>query len=116
MDKIVIEGIAVDAVLGFLEEEKGAAQRLLISLSLTVDFSKIVASDDLVDGIDYVEVVACVREQVAEYRGLSLEKLADSLARFLKNRFTAEAVDLSVSKPRYCQALQLEAVRIDVQR
>ena len=69
MGKIKLEGIEVMVRIGLLEEEQFAPQDLSVSLELSYDFSTIRKSDEITDGIDYREIVGCVRQFSNVYDG-----------------------------------------------
>jgi dihydroneopterin aldolase len=115
MGKIKLEGIEVMVRIGLLEEEQFAPQDLYVSLELTYDFSSIRKSDEITDGIDYREIVGCVREFSNAYDGKTLERFADLLAVELKEKFVVHKVRLSVDKPRYVKKLGLRDIRVEVE-
>ena len=116
MGKIQLEGIEVMARIGLLEEEQFAPQDLYVSLELTYDFSPIRESDEISQGVDYREVISCVREFSNAYDGKTLERYADLLAVELKEKFAVHKVRLSVDKPRYVKKLGLRDIRVEVER
>jgi 7,8-dihydroneopterin aldolase/epimerase/oxygenase len=116
MGKIKLEGIEVMARIGLLEEEQFAPQDLYVSLELSYDFSPIRESDEITDGIDYREVISCVREFSNAYDGKTLERFAHLLAVELKEKFSVSKVRLSVDKPRYVKKLGLRDIRVEVER
>ena len=69
MGKIQLEGIEVMARIGLLEEEQFAPQDLYVSLELSYDFSPGRESDEISQGVDYRDVISCVREFSNAYEG-----------------------------------------------
>lgn len=116
MGKIKLEGIEVMVRIGLLEEEQFAPQDLSVSLELSYDFSTIRKSDEITDGIDYREIVGCVRQFSNVYDGKTLERFAHLLAIELKEKFSFSKVRLSVDKPRYVKKLGLREIRVEVER
>lgn len=115
MGKIQLEGIEVMARIGLLEEEQFAPQDLYVSLELSYDFSPIRESDEISHGVDYREVISCVREFSNAYDGKTLERFAHLLAVQLKEKFSVSKVRLSVDKPRYVKKLGLRDIRVEVE-
>jgi dihydroneopterin aldolase len=62
MDKVLIEGLRVNAVIGVFEWERQIEQPVLIDLVMTVDTRAAAISDDIQDAVNY----ALVAEQVAD--------------------------------------------------
>ena len=56
MDKIRMEGIAVNAIIGTLPHERRRRQRLLIDVELGLDLKAAAERDDLALSVDYSEV------------------------------------------------------------
>ena len=115
MGNVRLEGIEVMARIGLLEEELHAPQDLRVSVDLRYDFARIRDSDDLADGIDYREVIACVKTFASAYDGKTLERFAHLLASKLKKEFPAEKAKVSVDKPRYTKKLGLREIRVSVE-
>ena len=115
MGKIQLEGIEVMARIGLLEEEQFAPQDLYVSLELSYDFSPIRESDEISHGVDYREVISCVREFSNAYDGKTLERFAHLLAVELKENVSVSKVRLSVDKPRYVKKLGLRDIRVEIE-
>ncbi len=116
MDKLILKGIQARTVIGIHAEEKLAEQGVTVSLVLHANFSDVIETDGLEAGTDYVDVVEFVRSFCRQHRGNTLEKLADELARRIKEKFGAAKVELTVDKPRYTGKLEMEAIQFHVQR
>ncbi len=116
MGSIHLEGIEVVARIGLLEEEQHAPQDLYVTVDLTYDFAKVRESDDLAEGIDYRDVIACVKKFASTYDGKMLERFAHLMAEKLKAEFPVEKVRLAVDKPRYTRKLGLREIRVQVER
>ncbi|SVC96798.1 uncharacterized protein METZ01_LOCUS349652 [marine metagenome] len=116
MGSIHLEGIEVVARIGLLEEEQHAPQDLYVTVDLAYDFAKVRESDDLAEGIDYREVIACVKKFASTYDGKMLERFAHLMAEKLKEEFPVEKVRLAVDKPRYTRKLGLREIRVQVER
>jgi len=115
MGRIHLEGIEVMARIGLLEEEQHAPQDLYVTVDLTYDFSKVRKTDELEDGIDYREIIDCVKNFASDYHGKMLERFAHLMARKLKDSFPLEKLKLSVEKPRYTKKLGLREISVSVE-
>ena len=116
MNQIILEGIKVESLIGYLQEEKEKPQTLYINLILDCDFTKIQKTDSLQDTLDYVEIISYVRQFCTHYQGNSLEKMADCLANEIKKFFSVHKVSLTIEKPRYLEALEIKKLAIYVER
>ena len=114
--RLILEDIETRTRIGIHAEEKVAEQGIRISLQMEGDFAEVIGSDDLAGGVDYVHIIEAVREYCGEHRGNTLEHLAHHLAEHLKQKFRADAIDLTLDKPRYTGKLELSAIRFHVRR
>ena len=65
MGLITVEGIRVFAYHGHLPEEAALGGRFIVSVWITVDTSEVEKTDALNDTVDYVKIIAIVKEQMA---------------------------------------------------
>ena len=100
MDKIILRGLPVDCVIGTLPSERISPQRLSFDLTLSGDFSRAGATDDLNDAVDYTAVERAVLDYAAGTRFQLLERLAYACADRLLERFPLlSSVTLRIRKP-----------------
>ncbi len=98
MSKITIADLEVFYCVGLSEAERAKAQRLLISVDMSVDFSSAAVSDRIEKTIDYQTVV---NELLKFGDGRSwklLEKLATNVADRVFSEFKPQAVLVEVKK------------------
>ena len=97
--RILVEGLEVQADIGFHEFEVGAPQRLLVSVEVWLDDVEPPAGDDPRFAWDY----DYVREQVIELAGARRYNLQETLAHAIYLRFAAmrgvRALRVRTSKP-----------------
>lgn len=100
MDKIILRGLPVDCVIGTLPSERVSPQRLYFDLTLSGDFSRAGATDDLNDAVDYTAVERVVRDYAAGTKFQLLERLAYACAdRLLESFPLLRSVTLKIRKP-----------------
>ena len=83
MDKVCIQDIQTEAVIGVYEFEQEAPQPLIIDLELTTDFSAAFRSDDLNDALDYDDITQQVRAFCEDSCYALLEALAGGIIELL---------------------------------
>lgn len=114
MDKIFIKGLALEAVIGIYEHEKGIKQPLKVDLEFHVDTTIAAESDLIHDTVDYDLVAQYVAEIVSASTSELLEALAEQVATSLLKRFKTTQVVCTLYKP---QALNnAETVGITIKR
>lgn len=99
MDKIFLQDLRVDAVIGIWEWERRIKQTVSIDLELATDAKRAAATDSIDDALDYKGIAKRLIEIVETSRFQLVETLAETLARTVVTEFDVAWVKLSVSKP-----------------
>ena len=114
MDRILLEGLRFDCIIGINDWERVAKQPVIIDLTLYADLSAAATSDDVEDTINYRTVSHNVRDFVEASNFNLVEKLADGVARVCLSDERVMRVDVRLRKPG---ALRLgRSVGLDITR
>jgi dihydroneopterin aldolase len=98
-DLIRVADLEVFAHIGVPDVERREAQRLLISLELSVDsFSHAAGTDNLAWTINYAEVVEHVKNITTRRSRKLLETLAEELATDLLKAFQINKISIEIKK------------------
>lgn len=97
MDCIFIEDLRVEAWVGIYGRERAAPQTLEISLTFGVPDAA-AAQDDIRATIDYAEVIARLRRELAERHFNLLEALGEFVVGLMLGEFGAPWVKISIAK------------------
>ncbi len=81
MDKVIIKDLRVTGIIGIYDYERTTPQEMLINLTLFTDIRKAAASDDIADCVDYEKVANKVKARAGTSKRLTVEALAEDLAR-----------------------------------
>ena len=100
MDRLRVEGLRVDAIIGVHRHERENPQPVIIDLEFMVDISRAAGSDRINDALDYSQVAQYTAEFVAGSSFQLIEALAEELAQRLLRDFPVSWVRLCVNKPR----------------
>ena len=115
MDRVFIENLRLDCVIGVTEEERRQAQKVIVDLSLLLDLRRPAASGRIGDTVDYREARRAVSEFVSAGEFLLLESLADGIATLALERFDVRRVSVRVRKEKYssqpCIGIEIERER-----
>ena len=99
MDKVFIEGLEIEALIGIYDWERRIVQPLRFDLEMAFDNRVPAASDDIADTLDY----KAVSKRLVEFVGQSgfglVETLAERCAALVLEEFAADRVWLKLSKP-----------------
>ena len=115
-DKVLINDLTVDAILGILPEERVQAQRVVISLTIFTDTQPAAKSQNIADTVNYAELSSQAAQLTVEGEYLLIESLVEDLAALTLDHPTAKAVTVRVEKPQAVSAAGSVGVEIYRQR
>lgn len=99
MDKIIITGLEISAIIGVLPEERMHSQLLVLDMVLFMDLEQAGKSDDIGQTVDYGEVADEIRSCIEKGRFQLIESAARAAA-FRCLQFDAvREVTVTVKKP-----------------
>jgi dihydroneopterin aldolase len=98
-DRVIIEDLRMDVLIGVNEWEQSVKQTLLVSLELSCDIKKAAATDQIVDAVDYTAIVNRVMAFSSAQHFQLMETLAERLAQLLLAEYAIDHVKIYVRKP-----------------
>ncbi|WP_106477440.1 dihydroneopterin aldolase [Phytohalomonas tamaricis] len=113
MDTVLIEGLAVEAVIGVYEWEKRIRQHLLIDLALGWDIRAAAAKDDLDATLNYAAISERIRDYCTANSFELVETFAERICELLRNEFAVPWVRLTLKKPGAVANASFVGVRIE---
>ena len=116
MDKVFIQGLEVETIIGVHAWEKRMPRPLILDLQFGVDTKPAAASDRVRDALDYQAVKDAVTLFVEKERVDLLETLAERLARKLFEEFPLDSIQLRITKPGAVVGVKAVGVEIERQR
>jgi dihydroneopterin aldolase len=114
-DFIFIDEMRVEAHVGVYAREKAAPQILDISLTFGVP-DEAAREDDLAKTIDYAEVIARVRTELAGRHFNLLEAIGEYVIGLMLDEFHAPWVKISVAKVGVARGVKRVGVQIERSR
>lgn len=99
MDRVFIEGLEVDTVIGAYDWERSIRQCLRLDLSFAWDNRPAAAGDDLSKALDYAALSARIQAFAQEAQFLLVETFAERLAETLMSEFHIPWLRLKLTKP-----------------
>lgn len=99
MDRVFIDGLEVDTVIGAYDWERGIRQCLRLDLSFAWDNRPAAAGDDLSKALDYASVSARIQAFAEQAQFQLVETFAERLAEALMSEFAITWMRLKVTKP-----------------
>ncbi len=98
-DRILIDAIQCEALIGVHDWERGAKRPIVVDLDLACDLADAAASDDLEDTVDYFDLVRRVQVVCAASGYKLIEALAGEIARTCLASPRVRGVKVTVRKP-----------------
>ncbi len=100
MDRIRLEGIQLGIRVGITAEERERPQPCRLDLVLKTDLRQAGQSGDFEKTVDYVSILACVKEICTKQPFTLLEEIAHQTCQALLRHFSVKEVKLRISKTR----------------
>ncbi|MEZ0471405.1 dihydroneopterin aldolase [Luteimonas salinilitoris] len=99
MDKVFIEALEIETVIGIYDWERRIRQPLLFDLEMGFDNRVPAASDDIADTLNYKAVSKRLIEYVSQSEFGLVETLAERCAQIVLDEFGVDWLRLKLSKP-----------------
>lgn len=116
MDKVFIEALEIEALIGIYDWERRIRQPLLFDLEMSFDNRKPASTDDIVDTLDYKAVSKRLIEYVSASSFGLVETLAERCAEIVLAEFAVSHVRLKLSKPGAVRGARAVGVIIERSR
>lgn len=113
VDRVLIEGLTVETVIGVYDWERTIHQRLELDLELATDIRPAAADDDLTHTLDYAAICEAIAGFAAASRFGLVETFAERLAAHLREAFGISGLRLTVRKPGAVAAARAVGVSIE---
>ena len=99
MDRILIEALSVDTVIGVYDWERSIQQSLSLDLVLATDIRSAAATDDLRLTLDYAAICQRIQQFADAHQFALVETFAERLTECLRAEFPITWLRLTVRKP-----------------
>lgn len=99
MDKIYLNDLKIDTIIGVFDWEREIKQTLQFDLEMDWDIAKAAESDDLDDTLDYGTIAKHLVALVEASRYALIETLAEKVCEMLLAKFPMPKVTLTLTKP-----------------
>ena len=99
-DKVLINDLTIDAILGILPSERVQTQPVVITITVFTDTKPAATSKNIADTLNYAELASQATQLTTEGEYLLIESLVEDLAAMTLSQPTAKAVTVSVEKPQ----------------
>ncbi len=112
-DRILLEGIEIPAALGVSAAERKMRRPVTLDIEVERDLRRAGQSDRIGDTLHYGRIFDVVEDVAANREHKLVEALAERIARAVLAAFEADAIEVTVRKPKpIAGVLQHAGVRI----
>jgi len=114
MDKVFIKDLLVRGIIGIREWEREKEQDILINVTIYTDTIRAAETDDINDCVDYSALAKKVQTHAETAQRLTVEALANDLARICLEENLVKKVVVRVEKPgavRFAKSVGVEVER-----
>lgn len=116
MDKVFIEALEIECVIGIYDWERKIRQPVVLDIEMAFDNTIPAASDDIADTLDYKAVSKRLIQFVSESEFGLVETLAERCAGIIIGEFGVPQVRLKLSKPGAVRGSRAVGVIIERRR
>jgi dihydroneopterin aldolase len=113
MDKVFIEALEIEALIGIYDWERRIRQPLLFDIEMAFDNRIPAASDAIADTLNYKAVSKRVVDYVSQSDFGLVETLAERVAAIILEEFGVRHVKLKLSKPGAVRGARAVGVMIE---
>ena len=113
MDKVFIEGLQIDALIGIYDWERRIRQPLVFDIEMAFDNRVPAATDAIDDTLNYKAVTKRVIEYVSASEFGLVETLAERVAAIVLDEFGVRHVTLRLAKPGAVRGARAVGVMIE---
>ena len=112
MDKVFINNLQVETIIGIFDWEREVRQVVSIDLEMEFDNKKAAKSDDIKDALDYKKVGKRITAFVKKSKYKLVESLAEQIAKLVLKEFPVSSVTVSLMKPGAMRGSESVGIRI----
>ena len=116
MDRVFIENLTIETVIGIFDWERDIKQAVSIDLEMDFDIRKAAATDSIKDTLDYKAVAKRLIRFVEQSEFQLVETLAERCASIVLDEFPVERLQLRLSKPGAVRGSSAVGVIIERER
>ena len=115
-DRIALSGLQVRGFHGVFEHERRDGQDFVVDITLWLDLSAAVATDDLATTVHYGELAQLAADVVAGPPRNLIEAVAGEIADGIMATYAVHAVEVTVHKPSAPIPLSFQDVSVTIRR
>lgn len=116
MDKVIIRNLLARGIIGVNDWERKRAQNILINITMSTDTRRAGETDNVEDCINYSTMSKRILAHAESVNRLTVEALANDLARICLEENGVQSVTVRVEKPGAVRFAEFVGVEIERSR
>jgi len=113
MDKVFIQGLKIDTVIGIYDWEREIRQDIIIDLEMAADIKAASLTDHIDQTLDYKSVAKRLIQFVKDSEFQLVETLAEKITEIILNEFDVKWVKLKLNKGEAISGAKGVGVKIE---
>lgn len=113
MDKVFINDLRIDTIIGIFDWERQVRQTVSLDLVMGHDIAQAAATDDIEHALNYKAVAKRLITFIENSEFLLVEKLAEEVATIVMSEFSVPWLQLTLRKPGALRGAQDVGVMIE---
>lgn len=99
MDRIFINNLSVEAIIGIYDFERVTPQRVILHLEMSADIASAALTEDIDSTLNYKTLSETIIEFLEQSRFQLIETMAERVTELVRNDFGVSWVKLTLHKP-----------------
>ena len=99
MDRIFINNLSVETIIGIYDFERVTPQRVILHLEMSADIAKAALTEDIDSTLNYKSLSEAIIEFLEQSRFQLIETMAERVTEVVRNDFGVSWVKLTLHKP-----------------
>ena len=99
MDRIFIQNLTVNAIIGIYDAERVTPQTVVLHLEMSADIAAAAATEAIESTLDYEVLSKRVSEFIQESQFQLIETMAEKVCELIRHEFDVQWVKLTLHKP-----------------
>lgn len=116
MDKIFLNNLSIDTIIGIYEWERQVKQTLTFDLEMDFDIRSAATSEDINKTLDYDAIAKAIVAFVSNSRYQLIETVAEEVCQLLLQQFPIPRIKLTLSKPVAIHGQNIARIVIERER
>ncbi|MFK8084082.1 MAG: dihydroneopterin aldolase [Granulosicoccus sp.] len=99
MDRIFINNLTVETIIGIYDRERITPQRVILDLEMSADIARAAATEDIASTLNYKTLSETLTHYLQQSSFQLIETMAERVSEIIRDDFGVQWVKLTLHKP-----------------